>query len=356
MLIRSIFALSFISISSFLLGGQAKAENSSTSGIHWLQLQMQGKPSLRGSAVIGNSMWVTGANNSVFVSQDGGRRWQNKSVFFDIATDFRDIALFDKDTAIVMGIGSGHQSALFKTQDGGSTWHLLYQNPDKEGFFDAIAFWDEDNGLLMGDPVDGFYVVMRTSDGGKSWQRVAKDKLPEMNKQEAAFAASGNTLIVGEKDQAWLTTGGYSASVYYSSDHGKSWQRSPVPIYSETQTAGGYGLGLNSKQQVFVVGGDYQNRPGQYPNMATWLENKWTQVNSGNQGLRTAFSCQSNICITTGKTGNDISFDHGNSWQVLENDARPERSHGFYTLASDKQRFLLAGANGKVSVLTLGMK
>jgi photosystem II stability/assembly factor-like uncharacterized protein len=322
----------------------------------WAHYQIPGKPSLRGSAISDGSLWVTGSNNSVFVSQDLGVTWQNKSVAVDPVTDFRDIALFDKHNAIVMGVGSGAQSMLFKTADGGNSWHLLYQNEDKEGFFDSIAFWNNQQGLLLGDPVDGYYVVKKTNDGGKTWRRIARDKLPKILHKEAAFAASGNTIMVAENGKAWITTGGFSASVYVSGDYGESWQRQTLPLYNDTQTAGGYGLGLNHLMQPFVIGGDYLQREAKYPNMASLMDGQWQQVDAGERGLRTAMSCLSTICITTGKTGSDISYNGGKTWQALSYDVKGEaivRDKGFYTIAADKIVFLAAGADGGVGVLSL---
>jgi photosystem II stability/assembly factor-like uncharacterized protein len=316
----------------------------------WQHSQLPNEPSLRGSAVIENSLWVSGSNNAVFVSQDGGKTWLDKSVKSNLKTDFRDIELFDKNTAIVMGVGSGQQSTLFKTIDGGNTWQALYQNQDKAGFFDSIAFWDKDNGLLMGDPVDGFYVVKKTIDGGKTWRRIKLNNLPEILDKEAAFAASGNTLIVGDNGSAWITTGGFSASAYESTDFGETWQRHTIPLYSETQTAGGYGVALNHQQQVFVVGGDYEQRPASYQNMVTLEGNTWKPVNTGKHGLRTAMSCEGLICISTGKTSNDISFNGGKTWRVLENDKAQKDNQGFYTLGSSNMLFLAAGAKGRIGV------
>jgi len=317
----------------------------------WGFYQMEGKPSLRGAAIIGDSLWVTGTNNAVFVSQDGGKTWLNKSVNSSIKTDFRDIELFNSSSAIVMGVGTGAKSALFKTIDGGNSWHLLYQNKDVQGFFDSIGFWNENEGLLLGDPVDGYYVVKKTSDGGKTWRRIAKANLPSMGDKEAAFAASGNTLIVGEEGKAWITTGGFSASVYVSNDYGENWQRQSVPLYSDTQTAGGYGLALNHKQQLFVLGGDYKQRPAKYSNIATYVNGQWQKVNAGERGLRTAMSCQQRLCLATGKTSTDMSFNDGQHWVTLY----PHKSHlaqeGFYTVASDNMVFLAAGPEGKVAVL-----
>ena len=346
----STFIFILLYVFSCFLSKKIYAESLTTS-TQWQLKTMAGAPSLRGSAIIENSLWVTGSNNAVFVSQDGGLTWHDKSVISSIKTGFRDIELFDKNTAIVMGIGSGEQSVLFKTLDGGDSWQQLYQNKHPQGFFDSIAFWDRNIGLLMGDPIDGYYDLQKTTDGGKTWRRISKNKLPKFQDKEAAFAASGNTLIVGQKGKAWLTTGGFSASVYLSTDFGESWQRQAVPLLANTQTAGGYGLVLNSKQQLFVVGGDYLQRPAKYVNMATLVDKQWQVVESGQHGLRTAMTCQNRTCITTGKTSSDISFDDGKTWQVLTNQQAKKDDQGFYTLASSQQLFLAAGAEGKVGIL-----
>jgi photosystem II stability/assembly factor-like uncharacterized protein len=321
----------------------------------WSIHMLENSASLRGSAIIDQSLWVTGTKSTVFVSQDGGKTWKDKSPILPTERDFRDIELFDRNTAIIMSVGNGADSVLYKTENGGDTWNTLYENKDEAGFFDSIAFWDNDNGLLLGDPVDGFYVVKKTTDGGKTWRRIEQTYLPEKLDREAAFAASGNTLIVGENGKAWLTTGGHSASVYSSSDYGETWQRHVVSLYNETETAGGYGLGLNHKEQVFVVGGDYQQRDKTYLNMATFMNGDWAAVDSGKRGLRTAMQCQGNICIASGKTGNDISFNAGKSWQSLDASNKQDIT-GFYTLAASDMVFLAAGADGKIGVVSLKPK
>lgn len=313
----------------------------------WQLKTINKKVSLRGCAISDKTLWVSGSDNTVFISNDNGKTWLDRSVKSDIKTGFRDIEVFDDNTAIVMGIGSGIQSTLFKTVDAGKTWEKLYQNQDKKGFFDSIAFWDENNGLLMGDPVDGFYVIKRTKDGGKTWSRISQNNIPKMLENESAFAASGNTLIVGDNGNAWFTTGGLSASVYSSDDFGNTWHREAVPLYQETPTSGGYALALNSQKQLFVMGGDYLKRDKKYNNLASLKENKWSKVNTGGHGLRTAMTCIKNKCLTTGKLSSDISFDNGINWQLLNSKSK----QGFYTLASNKSLILAAGADGSVGII-----
>jgi photosystem II stability/assembly factor-like uncharacterized protein len=324
--------------------------------LKWIYSQVTNKASLRGTAIKHNSLWVTGSDNSVFVSQDAGETWQDKSVPTKLKRDFRDIELFNDKTAIVMGAGNGELSALYKTTDGGNNWKVLYQNTDELGFFNSIAFWNEQQGLLMGDPVDGYYVIKKTIDGGKTWRRITINNLPSILPNESAFAASGNSIIVGNNGKAWLATGGFSASVYISNDYGETWQRDTIPLFKSTQTSGGYSVALNHLEQPFVVGGDYLQRQMEYPNITKQTNEHWELVKSSGIGLRTAMSCQSHICIATGKTATDISFDAGNTWQDLTSQ-QPKNSTkvtlGFYSLASDRKIFLAAGGNGKIGVLSL---
>ncbi|WP_143314006.1 YCF48-related protein [Colwellia sp. UCD-KL20] len=313
----------------------------------WKTNTIENKPSLRASGIYKNSLWVAGTNNAVFVSRNRGESWQNSSVSAEVLYDFRDIEVFDENTAIVMGAGSGSQSVLFITQDGGSHWKLLNKNQEEKGFYNSIGFWDKNNGLLLGDPLDGYYVIKRTKDGGKTWTRVKKNHLPKMLENESAFAASGSTLIVGENGKAWFTTGGRQASLYVSTNYGDNWQRMNLPLFDETLTAGGYAL-YQYEESVFTLGGDYKRRDGVYKNLSLVKEGEVISLKSGNRGLRTAMSCIKSICIITGKLSSDISFNYGVTWQPLKNN---KKDIGFYTIASNNELFLGAGDDGKVGVL-----
>mgnify|MGYP001364567657 CR=1 FL=1 len=111
-------------------------------------------------------------------------------------------------------------------------------------------------------------------------------------------------------------------------------------------------MALNHQQQIFVVGGDYEQRGASYLNIATFTDDQWRSVSAGQRGLRSAMSCQGDICIATGKTSSDISFNAGKKWQTLANPKGGKDDKGFYTLASSKMMFLAAGSDGKVGVFS----
>ncbi len=114
----------------FLIANMALAEPQNT----WQISTLDSNNSLRGSAIYQQTLWVSGSNNGVFRSTDQGQSWANISVNAAIITDFRDIEVFDHNTAIVMGVGSGTKSRLYQTLNAGHSWHLLYINPEPQGF------------------------------------------------------------------------------------------------------------------------------------------------------------------------------------------------------------------------------
>ena len=187
----------------------------------WQVTQLPVKASLRSSAATKHSLWVAGSQNRVYISKNNGKNWSDISPELNEQHDFRDIAVLNENTAIVMSAGEGNKSKLFITKDQGKSWQLLRTNPDQQGFYDSIAFVDQQTGFLLGDPVGGHFVIERTRDQGKSWQRIKAETLPAISDNEVAFAASGNTLIASAQD-VWFTTGGLSAFVYHSADFAKT--------------------------------------------------------------------------------------------------------------------------------------
>lgn len=316
------------------------------SALEWQIYTLPDSPSLRASSAAYGELWVAGTQGQVYKSLDGGQSWQSAAIAAEANGDIRDLQQFADGSLLAMTVGPGQSSRIYRSTDSGESWQLWLQNQHAEGFFNAIDFWDQDHGLLLGDPVDGFYMVMKTSDGGKTWRRISQAQLPEILDKEAAFAASGNTLKIQDKQNVWIATGGFSASAYHSKDAGEHWQRVELPIHNQGQTGGAYAIGLNSKNEAFALGGDYQDRPGKYPNLAKLTSEGAELIQTGEQGLRTAMACINAICLATGKTGTDISYDHGSNWQAFSD-------QGFYTLAADQQTFVGAGHDGRIGILKI---
>ena len=81
--------------------------------------------------------------------------------------DFRMLAAFDADRAVVANAGS--PGFIFKTSDGGKTWNTVLKDERPEFFIDALVFWDDKRGLAVGDPIGGAFLALATDDGGETW-------------------------------------------------------------------------------------------------------------------------------------------------------------------------------------------
>jgi hypothetical protein len=124
--------------------------------------------------------WIGGSGGACLRTVDGGKTWEVRAVAGAEALDFRGLAAFDKQTALLVSAGPAEQgrARIYRTANGGATWQLVFQTQEKGVFLDGVAFWDARNGLVFGDPVDGKWYLLRTRDGGRNWQRIAPENLP----------------------------------------------------------------------------------------------------------------------------------------------------------------------------------
>ena len=175
---------------------------------------------LRGvSAVSDKIAWASGQKGTFLRTLDGGTTWRAGKLPDAADLDFRDVQAFDAKTAYLLSAGPGIASRVYKTVDGGERWNLQMTNPDKEGFWDCFAFWDDTHGIVVGDPVDGRFTVMTTKDGSR-WIR---QKGPQAQAMEGAFAASGTCVTTRGTREAWFGTGGPSgARVFHSTEIGRA--------------------------------------------------------------------------------------------------------------------------------------
>ena len=85
-----------------------------------------------------------------------------------------------------------------------------------------MKFWNESEGIAIGDPVENCMSVIITRDGGNTWEKLPCEILPEVEKGEAAFAASNSNIAVFG-NHAWVATGGRKSRVMHTADKGKTW-------------------------------------------------------------------------------------------------------------------------------------
>jgi photosystem II stability/assembly factor-like uncharacterized protein len=285
---------------------------------NWTPQTSNTASSLRGvSAVSAKVVWASGTKGTYLLTTDGGTTWTAATVPGAADLDFRAVHAFDDKTAILLSIGTGEKSRIYRTKDAGAKWDVLYTNPDPKGFFDAIAFWDATHGILLGDPVDGHFVVMTTYDGGENWTR---QKTPQAQPNEGAFAASNSCLFVLGLHEVWFGTGG--ARVFHSSDGGKKWSVAQTPIHHASASAGIFSIAFLNPLFGIAVGGDYSKPEGATHNIAITEDGgkKWTAPEGAPSGFRSAVNYlpDRKMWIATGTSGSDVSTDKGKTWKQFD--------------------------------------
>jgi len=269
--------------------------------------------SLRGLCVVSSKVvWASGTKGTFLTTTDGGSHWRAGTVPSAEDLDFRDVEAFDANTAYVMASGDGSKSRIYRTGDAGAHWQLLFTNPDAKGFFDSLAFWDKQHAILVGDPVDGHFAIFTTADGGKTWQR---QQTPPALADEGAFAASGTSVVVRGRKDAWFVTGGPGGGrVFRTSDGGITWTVAATPL-GGTKTAGIFSLVLVDKTHAVAVGGDYQTAQAKEKTAALTSDGGKTWQAAEALGYRSGVAAIGDaLLIAVGTTGSDVSQDGGKSW------------------------------------------
>ena len=294
--------------------------------------------SLRGIDSVGNGVaWASGTNGTILRTEDGGYRWQLCAIPPGASKlDFRGIQAFDANTAIVMSSGKGDLSRLYKTTDGCQTWKLVFTNPDAAGFFDSLHRVTAKQLYLLGDPVDGKFSMFFSSDAGGTWFGTDDPGL-DADKGEGAFAASNSSFASRAIFMLFGTGGGPAAHVYFSGSRCDSsgncpmaWAKSEVPIASGNPAAGVFSLALRTKANmagkiqvvVAAVGGAYDKPQLSERTAATSTDGgkTWLPAQTMRGGYRSAvtFDPETQLWITVGPNGTDISRDDGRNWTPLK--------------------------------------
>jgi hypothetical protein len=234
--------------------------------------------------------------------------------------------------------------------DGGRTWSLRYQAPDTSVFLDAIDFWDDRHGIAIGDPIAGRFVVLTTDDGGESWHFAPPQSRPVALAGEAAFAASGSSLVVGRKDSVFLGTGGGAARVHVSGDRGRTWDAMATPILQGGASRGIFSVAAPSAGSVIIVGGDYAQMDTVRDNAAYSSDRRVYErrADAGLRGFRSGVAIFTRgkrpaLAIAVGPTGSDISLDHGLRWTPFD-------TVGFHAVRASRDGiFYASGSGGRVA-------
>ena len=271
---------------------------------------------LRGVSVVNDKViWISGSKGTIVRTTDGAVSVQTVSPKGAADVDFRDIEGISDTVAYAMSAGEGRLSRMYKTTDGGTNWTMQKAN-GAEGFWDSFGMWDATHGILMGDPVNGKFTILTTSDG-LNW---VEQEGPKAEKDEAAFAGSGTSLVVKGTREAWFATGGTGGGrVLHSTDSGKTW--TAVRVLTPTaETAGIYSLAFGATRGM-AVGGDYTKTSDKVGNIAVFDGTKGSVPQGKPLGYRSAVALVGTKWVAVGMTGSEISTDNGASWKAIDEGA-----------------------------------
>ena len=287
----------------------------------WQPLTTGTTAGLRGLSVVNDRViWASGQRGTVIRSVDGGTTWAVESI--------PGAARFDVRAIHARSAQGAHAAAtagrLWRTIDGGTTWSLRYQAPDTSVFLDAIAFFDDRHGLALGDPMGGRFFLLETEDGGETWREAPASARPESIAGEAAFAASGTSLVTNGRRRVWIGSGGTTARIFLSIDAGQRWTAHPVPLRSGASSQGIFSVAFVDAERGIIVGGDYQQPDSARASAALTMNGgrTWRLAVTPPRGFRSGVTAlrrsRGVIAVAVGTSGTDVSYDGGRTWSPLD--------------------------------------
>lgn len=329
----------------------------------------------RGLSVVSDQVvWVSGTNNSVFRTTNGGASWSDltithKETFtnatgtYPVVLDFRDIEAFSARVAVAMAAGDGslNQTSVWHTEDGGKSWRKS-KTPTNPIFYDSLAWENKYHGLLLQDPANptnGSMGLLETHDGGKSWSEVITTGLKANG--QAAFAASG-TCIAFKAGRWYIVTGGSpDPSRVFRSSNGRNWKATNTSLVGDPAVELGYsGYGMNSvafrdNKNGLVVGGSFTvGAPASENNSAYTRDGGviWISSKSALE-YRSAVSWlpdKPKLAVAAGQGGTNMTRDGGVTWEGLTD----ENHNAFFAVQCIKGGVCWAsgraGAVGRIQI------
>ena len=251
-----------------------------------------------------------------------------------VGTHFRGLALANGG---LIGTAVGSPALIRRgafDRDGSITGPrtTVWQENDSSAFMDAVISLDDTTLIAMGDPIDGCLCVVRSVDGGRSWEKVPcgsnGQKVPQAKKGEAAFAASnGNLSAVG--DTVWMLSGGGASRVYRSTDRGKNWMATPLPLQQGGTMTGGFSMDFADASHGIVWGGNWEAKEDNTARAAMTSDGgtTWTLVSDGRgPGYASCVryrpgSLGQQLALVGTPGGIDVSDDGGHTWRHVSDSA-----------------------------------
>lgn len=292
-------------------------------------------------------IWVSGNKGTVGKSLDAGKTWAWVSPIGYENFDFRDIEVFNEKEALILSAGS--PAVILRTANGGKLWTEVYRDDRPEIFFDGMDFKGKE-GFALADPIDGLFQQLHSKDRGKTWRDVSNFMFFFADEGEAAFAASG-TSVVYLKNNVWLGTGGSTASIFRRNEKTLHMDKFHCPIMQGQPSQGVFSIDFIDTKTGVAVGGDYMDDQNSSNVILLTYDGgeNWQGPESSTTGYRSAVKyITSQILIATGTSGTDISRDGGNNWNNIS-------TASYNSLAKSKsgKEVYLTGSNGDIAKIWL---
>ena len=293
-------------------------------------------------AVNENVVWTSGTDG-VVLRKVNDKDWTLHLDTSKSKLDFRDIHAFNENEAIIMSSGDGCE--IFKTIDGAKSWELVYENYDNGIFFDGMDFWDKQHGIAFSDPVNNQLYLIETTDGGNKWHELNTNALPQILKGEAGFAASGTGIqCVGDSAIYIGTGGGETSRVFVSHNRGLDWEVINTPMRGG-DASGIYSITFINDLNGVAVGGNYLDSTSNSGNCVITSDGglTWKLPKTPPIGYMSCVTHNNDgILLCTGRNGIDISYDKGNNWKHISDDA-------YYSCVVKNSIGYLTGRGGKMA-------
>ena len=314
----------------------------------WHTITLPTTASFRALKSFKNEIWIGGTKGTYIHSKDEGKTWEVKQVAGAENLDFRDLVILNNKEIILMSAGPSEKDAakLYKTKDGGQSWEVILHIKEPKYFFDAIT-WDQKKGIgyLLSDPIDQKFVLFKLLQNGSNIEPINLINFPTLLPREAAFAASGSSLLWMNKKLTIISGGGHHARIFQSLNHAlESWEITNSIIPADT-TSGFFTIAAKNKNHFWVAGGNYLNlNSSEIP----IIESKdggtnWTPIKSvlPNNYYIEKVIWSSPYWIVTGPAGSYAFHAHLNQWKKLS------ESH-YHNIIATKHKIIGVGAKGQI--------
>ena len=226
----------------------------------WEKITIHSDASFRGLKKYKNHIWASGTKGTVIHSTDDGKTYQVQQIKGAENLDFRDICILNEKTILLMSAGLSEKGAakLFRTKDAGKTWKIVLDISTPGFFFDALQYDpNTKKGMLVSDPVDGQFKFFSFDSLGETFTAIDLKDFPRLLPKEAAFAASGSSLLY-KNGIATLITGGskYARIIQSQKENLQNWKVKNQTFEADS-SSGFFSIAAKNRNELLVAGGNY---------------------------------------------------------------------------------------------------